>query len=137
MTQNFEAKTIIVIGAGIVGACTAIQLLQDGHRVVLLEKDAPGSGASQARSFGAAAERTCGREGTAGATISGLDEASSAAGCVLPAAASSTLKSGLVISRLDAVSMHRDWRLKEVVHCLSPQATHMSLPFTSRGKHRA
>ena len=46
MTQDFEAKTIIVIGAGIVGACTAIQLLQDGHRVVLLEKDAPGSGAS-------------------------------------------------------------------------------------------
>ena len=35
-----------VIGAGIVGACAAIQLLNAGHPVVLIEKDAPGSGAS-------------------------------------------------------------------------------------------
>ena len=35
-----------VIGAGIVGTCTAIQLLKAGHSVILIEKDAPGSGAS-------------------------------------------------------------------------------------------
>ncbi len=46
MTKRFQKKTIFVIGAGIVGACTANQLLQAGHKVVLIEKDAPGSGAS-------------------------------------------------------------------------------------------
>ncbi|WP_420863735.1 NAD(P)/FAD-dependent oxidoreductase [Algirhabdus cladophorae] len=39
---------IVVIGAGIVGVSTAIWLQRAGHRVVLLDKDAPG----QAASFG-------------------------------------------------------------------------------------
>ncbi len=39
-----------VIGAGIVGACCALELLRDGHRVTLLEPGEPG--AEQAASFG-------------------------------------------------------------------------------------
>lgn len=49
MVKNTHAdsgKSSYVVGAGIVGACTAIQLLNTGKRVVLIEKDAPGSGAS-------------------------------------------------------------------------------------------
>ncbi|WP_188575201.1 NAD(P)/FAD-dependent oxidoreductase [Azorhizobium oxalatiphilum] len=41
---------VVVIGAGIVGAATAIELLRDGHRVTILEPDAPGG--PQAASFG-------------------------------------------------------------------------------------
>lgn len=37
---------IIVVGAGIVGACTAHALLRDGHDVVLVDPDPPGSGCS-------------------------------------------------------------------------------------------
>ncbi len=39
-----------VIGAGIVGACCALELLRDGHRVTLLEPGEPGG--EQAASFG-------------------------------------------------------------------------------------
>jgi len=41
---------VVVIGAGIVGVCCAIELLQDGHRVTLLEPGAPGG--EQAASYG-------------------------------------------------------------------------------------
>lgn len=44
------ARHIVVIGAGIVGACTALALLKDGHRVTLLESHAPGG--EQAASYG-------------------------------------------------------------------------------------
>ncbi|SHH38087.1 D-amino-acid dehydrogenase [Cognatiyoonia sediminum] len=37
---------IIVVGAGIVGVSTAIWLQRFGHRVVLMDRDAPGEGAS-------------------------------------------------------------------------------------------
>lgn len=41
---------VAVIGAGIVGAMVALALLRDGHRVTLIEPDAPGG--EQAASFG-------------------------------------------------------------------------------------
>ena len=41
-----------VIGAGIVGSCAAIQLLNAGHPDELIEKDAPGSGASSGNAGG-------------------------------------------------------------------------------------
>ena len=37
---------IIVVGAGIVGVSAAIWLQRFGHRVVLMDRDAPGEGAS-------------------------------------------------------------------------------------------
>ncbi|MBV1798156.1 FAD-binding oxidoreductase [Siccirubricoccus sp. G192] len=40
----------MVIGAGIVGACTALELLRDGHRVTILEPGPPGG--EQAASYG-------------------------------------------------------------------------------------
>lgn len=44
------AQHIVVIGAGIVGASCAIELLRDGHRVTLLEPATPGG--EQAASYG-------------------------------------------------------------------------------------
>lgn len=44
------ARHIAVIGGGIVGACTALALLKDGHRVTLLEPGEPGG--EQAASYG-------------------------------------------------------------------------------------
>jgi D-amino-acid dehydrogenase len=41
---------VVVIGAGIAGACTAIELLRDGHQVTIVEPDAPGG--PQAASYG-------------------------------------------------------------------------------------
>jgi D-amino-acid dehydrogenase len=41
---------VVVIGAGIVGACTAVELLRDGHRVTILEPGPPGG--EQAASYG-------------------------------------------------------------------------------------
>ena len=41
---------VAVIGAGIVGACCAIELLRDGHEVSLIEPDEPGG--EQAASYG-------------------------------------------------------------------------------------
>ena len=39
-------RHVVVIGAGIVGVCSALCLLRAGFRVTLLERDAPGQGAS-------------------------------------------------------------------------------------------
>jgi D-amino-acid dehydrogenase len=41
-----EPRHATVIGAGIVGVCCALALLEDGHRVTLLDADEPGRGAS-------------------------------------------------------------------------------------------
>lgn len=41
-----EKKTIVVIGAGIVGVSAAIWLQRDGHKVVLVDKEGPAGGAS-------------------------------------------------------------------------------------------
>ena len=40
------AKTVAVIGAGIVGVSTALWLQRDGHKVILIDKAGPGEGAS-------------------------------------------------------------------------------------------
>ncbi|MCP5265393.1 MAG: FAD-binding oxidoreductase [Burkholderiaceae bacterium] len=45
-----DARHVAVIGAGIVGACCALALLDDGHRVTLVEPDEPGG--EQAASYG-------------------------------------------------------------------------------------
>ena len=44
------ARHVVVIGAGIVGAAVAIELLRDGHRVTLLDPGEPGG--EQAASYG-------------------------------------------------------------------------------------
>lgn len=44
------ALQIVIIGAGIVGAATALELLRDGHRVTIVEPNEPGG--EQAASFG-------------------------------------------------------------------------------------
>jgi len=41
-----EAKTIAIIGAGIVGVSAAVWLQRDGHDVVLIDKEGPGEGTS-------------------------------------------------------------------------------------------
>jgi len=41
-----EQRDIIVVGAGIVGVCCALYLQRDGHRVTLLDRQAPGEGCS-------------------------------------------------------------------------------------------
>ncbi len=40
------SKTVAVIGAGIVGVSTAIWLLRDGHKVILIDKKGPAEGTS-------------------------------------------------------------------------------------------
>jgi D-amino-acid dehydrogenase len=40
------SKDIAVIGAGIVGVCCALQLLRDGNKVTLIDRQGPGEGAS-------------------------------------------------------------------------------------------
>ena len=44
--MNSTPKTIAIIGAGIVGVSTAIWALRDGHRVILIDRQAPGEGTS-------------------------------------------------------------------------------------------
>ncbi|MCH7794855.1 MAG: FAD-dependent oxidoreductase [Proteobacteria bacterium] len=44
--QAPSPRHVVVIGAGIVGVCSALALLRAGFRVTLLERDAPGQGAS-------------------------------------------------------------------------------------------
>ena len=41
---------VVIIGAGVVGACTALALLADGHRVTIIEPRAPGG--DHAASYG-------------------------------------------------------------------------------------
>jgi len=41
-----SGKHVVVIGAGIVGACAAIYLQREGYRVTLIDKGGPGEGAS-------------------------------------------------------------------------------------------
>ncbi|MEO3429777.1 FAD-dependent oxidoreductase [Pelagibius sp. CAU 1746] len=41
-----EKDPVVVVGAGIVGVCCALYLLRDGHRVVLVDRGAPGEGTS-------------------------------------------------------------------------------------------
>lgn len=41
-----DRRKIIVIGAGIIGSCCALQLLRDGHHVTLVDREEPGSGCS-------------------------------------------------------------------------------------------
>ena len=45
-----SARHVVVIGAGIVGAASAVELLRDGHRVTILEPGSPGG--EQAASYG-------------------------------------------------------------------------------------
>jgi D-amino-acid dehydrogenase len=40
-------RHVAVIGAGIVGVCTALYLQRDGHRVTLIDRQGPGEGASK------------------------------------------------------------------------------------------
>ncbi|HYF09775.1 MAG TPA: FAD-binding oxidoreductase [Acetobacteraceae bacterium] len=44
------SRHVVVIGAGIVGACSAIEALRDGHRVTILDPGAPGG--EQQASYG-------------------------------------------------------------------------------------
>ncbi len=46
MADGGPAKTVAVIGAGIVGVSTALWLQRDGHNVILIDKAGPGEGAS-------------------------------------------------------------------------------------------
>ena len=43
---RYEDPPIIVVGAGIVGVCCALYLLRDNHRVILMDRGAPGEGTS-------------------------------------------------------------------------------------------
>lgn len=40
------SKNLVVVGAGIVGVCVALQLLRDGHKVTLIDRAGPGEGTS-------------------------------------------------------------------------------------------
>ena len=46
VSPNTDARHIAVVGAGIVGVCSALSLLRDGHRVTLIDRGPPGEGAS-------------------------------------------------------------------------------------------
>ncbi|HZC70649.1 MAG TPA: FAD-binding oxidoreductase [Jatrophihabitans sp.] len=46
MSPERQAADAVVIGAGIVGVCTALHLQRTGRRVALIERDVPGAGAS-------------------------------------------------------------------------------------------
>jgi len=48
--QAVQAKRVVVIGAGIIGACCAFSLQRAGFEVLLLEKDEPGRAASYGNS---------------------------------------------------------------------------------------
>ena len=46
MPGDRSQETVAVVGAGIVGVCCALFLQRDGHRVVLVDRGAPGEGTS-------------------------------------------------------------------------------------------
>jgi len=58
--MNREAPStlhhIAVVGAGIVGVCTALYLQRDGHRVTLIDRLGPGEGTSKGNAAVIAAE---------------------------------------------------------------------------------
>ncbi len=41
-----QGKTVVIVGAGIVGVSTALNLQRAGHRAILIDKSGPGEGAS-------------------------------------------------------------------------------------------
>jgi len=43
---NTENRSLAVIGAGVVGLCTALQAQRQGYQVTLVDRAAPGKGAS-------------------------------------------------------------------------------------------
>ena len=46
MSSSSDGRHIAVIGAGIVGVCSALSLQREGFRVTLIDRDGPGEGAS-------------------------------------------------------------------------------------------
>ena len=44
--MSAEQKTVVIVGAGIVGVSTALWLQRDGHKVILIDRLDPGEGAS-------------------------------------------------------------------------------------------
>ena len=48
MTENLSTETadVTVLGAGIVGICTALSLTERGFKVALLDRNPPAEGAS-------------------------------------------------------------------------------------------
>ncbi len=44
--HSTQGQHVAVIGAGVIGVCTALYLLRDGHRVTLIDRQEPGEGAS-------------------------------------------------------------------------------------------
>ena len=47
MSQTATSRPeIVIVGAGVIGVCAAFELSRAGHRVLLLDRDEPGSGAS-------------------------------------------------------------------------------------------
>ena len=47
-----QEKTALVIGAGIVGVCTALYLQREGFKVTLIDKDGPGEACSAVNAGG-------------------------------------------------------------------------------------
>ena len=45
-TESAPRETVIVIGAGVVGLCVALEAQRSGYRVTLIDRDQPGLGAS-------------------------------------------------------------------------------------------
>jgi D-amino-acid dehydrogenase len=37
----------VVVGAGIVGVCSALQLLREGHEVIVIDRNGPGEATSR------------------------------------------------------------------------------------------
>ena len=46
MTNRDQRQTIVVVGAGVVGTCCALEAAMRGHRVRLIDPRAPGTGTS-------------------------------------------------------------------------------------------
>jgi len=47
-----KGKTIVVVGAGIIGTCCALRLTREGHEVVLMDRNQPGSECSYGNAGG-------------------------------------------------------------------------------------
>lgn len=46
MVKDSEDCSVVVIGAGIIGSCCALQLVKSGYKVTLIDQDEPGNGCS-------------------------------------------------------------------------------------------